>query len=199
MNMHVQKTNRSIVYTYKMGYATYTCPAEGGLGCFYLALFACLLSALIAGCVPIPTKEHGLITGRGQILAEDVTSLENGKTSREEVLLKFGEPSLVLNNQKTLVYRWTVSAGGYIGVVVMPMAAAPVGGDITKDYLVILEFDGEGRLVRFERSGRWGSSQSRINEWIPSENARPRRRGRAPVRAAISGASCSARSRGPDR
>lgn len=172
MSKRVPKADRMYVCTDKWGYVTSDCPMEGAMVRFCSTLLLYVLLAVLAGCVviPIPTKEHGLITGRGQIPAEDVTFLENGKTSREEVLLKFGEPSLVLNNQKTLVYRWTVSAGGYIGVVVMPMAAAPMGGDVTKDYLVILEFDGEGRLVRFERSGGMGSSLSRINKWIPAEN-----------------------------
>ena len=134
----------------------------------------CLLSAIFSGCaiLPFPTKEHGLTSGRGQILPEELASLEKGKTTREEVLLRYGEPSLVLNDQKILVYKWMVLAGGYVWVVVIPPFGGAVGGgDIPKEYVVTLEFDGEGRLVRFELSGSiWSSSQSRINERVPPES-----------------------------
>ena len=116
------------------------------------------------GCIVIPTPEHALLEGRGEIDESDITFLTVSKTTREEVLLRFGEPDLVLHDQRILIYHWTVShgyffvGGGYSGA----------GGPIPKDYLFMLEFDGEGRLKRFEIGGSiWTPEQYRIDKWTP--------------------------------
>ena len=42
------------------------------------------------------------------------------------------------------------------------------GGDIRKNYLFMLEFEEEGRLKRFERSGSlWSKAQYRLDKWTP--------------------------------
>jgi len=45
---------------------------------------------VFAGCVIIPTPEHTLLEGRGKIEESDTAFLETAKTTREEVLLRFG-------------------------------------------------------------------------------------------------------------
>jgi hypothetical protein len=117
------------------------------------------------GCIVIPTPEHGLLAGRGEIKESDIAFLSVSKTTLEDVLLRFGEPDLVLQDQHILIYHWKVShgywfiGGGYSGV----------GGTIPKDYLFMLEFNGEGRLKRFEISGCFlTSAEDRIDKWTPS-------------------------------
>jgi len=129
------------------------------------ALLALLAVFFLAGCImiPIPEDEGTLTFGRGQIQETDLSFLEPGKSTREEVLLRFGEPSQVLNNEKLIVYRWAVDAGL---LVVYP---APIL-DYSRFYVVLLEFDENGRLVRTKRSGSiWSGEQSIINEWNPEE------------------------------
>lgn len=140
-----------------------------------LLLLAYIVLALFAGCIVIPTPEHALLEGRGEIDESDIAFLSKSKTTREDVVLRFGEPDLVLHDQHTLVYHWKVShgywlIGGYVGAA---------GGVIPKDYLFMLEFDEEGRLKRFERSGSfWRSTKSRLDEWTPpgSEKLTPKGR-----------------------
>jgi len=133
-----------------------------------------LIAAYLSGCaiIPIITTEQGLRSGRGQILESDLAAFEIGKTTREEVLFKFGEPSLVLNDQKLIVYRWAVSKGGAIFVAVAPGAGmAATAGPIDRYYLVRIEFNENGRLLRFDRSSSiWSEMDKKINEWIPSED-----------------------------
>ena len=104
-------------------------------------LFVCAV-VVLASCIVTP--EHGLLEGRGEIDDSDILLLEEGKSTSEEVLLKFGEPDLILHDQRTLVYHWQVvrgyKHGGYTGAYTL-----------SKDYLFILEFDGEGRLKRVEK------------------------------------------------
>ena len=90
--------------------------------------------------------------------------LESTKTTREDVLLRFGEPDLILNQDRILIYHWTVShgywfaGGGY----------SAVGGPIPKDYLIMLEFDEQGHLKKYERTGSiLTSPQARIDKWTP--------------------------------
>lgn len=132
--------------------------------CGLLARCASLLLGLILvalqGCaLPIPTPEHGLLSGRGEINEAAVAFLGVAKTTREEVLLRLGEPSATLDDERTLIYRWSV-VGAYVD-----------GGNIfgiwpiPKHYQVLFEFDDRGRLKRFERSpAAW-------DEWTPPKGA----------------------------
>jgi len=134
--------------------------------CFpFLASF--FLVALV-GCVVIPTQEH-LIEGRGKIDESDIAFLTVSKTTREDVLLRFGEPDLILNDQRIMIYHWIVSHGYWL----TGGGYSAVGGPISNDYLFMLEFDEEDRLKRFERSGRgvieamWFPTLGRIDNWTP--------------------------------
>ena len=134
-----------------------------------LLLWACMVFATFAGCVVIPTPEHDLLAGRGEINETDIAFLKVGKTTREDVLLRFGEPDMVLHDQRTLAYHWKVAHGywftgyGYSGA----------GGVIPKDYLFMLEFDEQGCLKRFERSGTiLSAAQTRLDKWSPSDSGK---------------------------
>ncbi|MGE5839022.1 MAG: YajG family lipoprotein [Deltaproteobacteria bacterium] len=129
-----------------------------------LPFIICCFLGVFSGCVIIPTPEHTLLDGRGKIEASDVVFLENAKTTREEVLLRFGEPDLILDHDRVLVYHWAVSHGyWFVGAYY-----TGAGGPIPKDYLFILEFDDQGFLKRFERTGSiWTSAQARLDRWTP--------------------------------
>ena len=131
-----------------------------------LLSLCCLYLSVLMGCVIIPTPEHGLLEGRGKIEATDLAFLEKGKTAREEVLLRFGEPDLILDHGRVLIYHWVVShgywfvGGGYSGG----------GGPIPKNYSLIIEFDEQGLLKDFESTGSiWTSTQSRLDKWTSPE------------------------------
>lgn len=69
-----------------------------------------LLSIATNGCVilPIPTPPHG---GAGVITEESVESLEAGKATRADVLLKLGDPAERLQEDRFFVYRWELTHG----------------------------------------------------------------------------------------
>jgi hypothetical protein len=137
-----------------------------------LPLLASILCIGLSGGIVIPTAEHGLIEGRGEITKSDIDFLTVGKTVREDVLLRFGEPDLVLNDQRILIYHWSVShgywfIGGYYSAG---------GGPIPKEYLFMLEFDGTGILNRFDVSGSiWTPVNNRIDKWAPQESKKIRK------------------------
>lgn len=130
-----------------------------------LPFLACIFLIGFVGCGVFPTPEHDLLEGRGKIDESDIAFLTVGKTTREDVLLKFGEPDLVLYDQRILIYRWRVIQGyGFILLYAIDY------GPVSRDYLFMLEFDGEGRLKRFERYGDYASVEKAIDKWTPPDS-----------------------------
>ncbi len=111
---------------------------------------ACLILVSVPGCIIIPMPEHDLLAGRGKIGEEDIAFLKIGETSREDVVLRFGEPDVILFDQRILAYSWAVSVG-YAAVFAPGGGGAPLG----KHYLFMLEFDDEGKLRRGEINSSW--------------------------------------------
>jgi len=134
-----------------------------------------IVLVLLAGCIVVPLPEHALLGGRGAISEQDSASLGVGETIREFVLLTFGEPDLVLNQQNIFIYHWQVSQGYFL----VGGYGAGAAGPIAKDYLLMLEFDQEGRLSRFERFGSvWQTAQAKINAWAGPNVEWSEKRGR---------------------
>jgi hypothetical protein len=131
---------------------------------------------LIAGCMVIPTPEHGLLAGRGEIKETDLEFLQIGTTTREDVLLRFGEPDWVSSDQCVLAFHWRVSKGVWLVIAAGPYGAGGVaGGDIPKTYLFMLEFNPAGRLRRYDISGSiWSPVEKRLQTWsAPDSVKRP--------------------------
>jgi outer membrane protein assembly factor BamE (lipoprotein component of BamABCDE complex) len=84
-----------------------------------LPLVSILLCSLTLSCVPIPKK----VGTRGKITKPALEFLEEGVTSREQVLLHLGEPDFVGENEQIFVWDWVrawdIWLVGY-GVAVFP-------------------------------------------------------------------------------
>lgn len=108
------------------------------LGSLLLVLFS-------SACMIIPTPEHR-IAGRVPCDEEKTTFIMKETTSKEEVLLKLGEPDLVLNQERIFVYRWEMVAayffvGGY---------GAGAMGPIQRSHFLIIEFNDKNMITRHE-------------------------------------------------
>jgi len=96
----------------------------------------------LGGCILIPTPS---VVGYSVITDKTIESLEPGKTTRADVLLKLGEPGERLEDDRIFVYHWEQVAGFGIG----PTA-------LTNDHYLALEFGPDKRLKRVkEFSGDW--------------------------------------------
>ena len=101
---------------------------------------------VLSACIYIPTPQHTILEGRGMIGIEEIEDFKIDTTSREEVLLRFGEPDFTLNEQSIFAYSWTrvqgylFIGGGYSGT----------GGPVGKTTLLLFEFDSMNLLKRFE-------------------------------------------------
>lgn len=109
-----------------------------------------LVLSLQTGCLIWPFPTGDLLAGRGRITPQYISTLQAGVATREDVLLRLGEPDEVLEGGRVLVYRWTeargffAAAGGYGGGVAVPFPGHRA---------LRLEFGPDARLVRlaFER------------------------------------------------
>ncbi len=123
-----------------------------------------LLIALFTGaCIVIPTPEHRL-GGRVPCDDEKTAFIVKDTTSKEEVLLKLGEPDLVLNQERIFVYRWEMVAayffvGGY---------GAGTGGPIQRPHFLIIEFNDKNMISRHEGRASVFSSSTPSVETLKS-------------------------------
>lgn len=109
-------------------------------------LLLCVSFAL-SSCLVVPTPEHGLSSGRGKITQSEWATVEDGVTTREQVLLRFGEPSVRRFDDEMFIYEWTVkTAYVYFGGGYGPGQELP----IRKQYQATLVFDENGILERHD-------------------------------------------------
>jgi len=107
-------------------------------------LLLLLLGALLlAGCFPLPTVPRGLGVVPDK---ETLESLLPGEASRADVLLLLGEPQHRLDDNRFLMYEWTVAYGSAIVYLVAEVIPVPA---VAPHYLC-LEFGPDSRLVRRE-------------------------------------------------
>ena len=100
----------------------------------------------LSGCILIPTPS---VVGYSVITNKSIESLEPGKTTRADVLLKLGEPGERLEDDRIFVYHWEQVTG-------FGMVPTALGGTITNDHYLGLEFRPDNRLKRVkEFSGDW--------------------------------------------
>lgn len=101
------------------------------------------------GCLIWPFPTGHLLAGRGRITPQYAAAVKVGQSTREEVLLHFGEPDEVQEGGKVFLYRWTEARGFFAMAAYGSGVAIPFPGHRA----VRLEFDADGRLVRvsFER------------------------------------------------
>ena len=112
---------------------------------FFIAI---LISALCTGCVMIiPTLEHVEGPTRGVIEQETLGSIRAGVTTREEVLLRLGEPDVVMRNERLFGYHWVTVWGKFF----VAYGGAGGGGPLWQTrYLALFEFDEKGIVKRHE-------------------------------------------------
>jgi len=82
---------------------------------------------------------------------ESIATIIQGQTRKEEVFLALGEPDEVAPDGSRLVYRWVKvkaiwAAGSHYGAS---------GGEIPREYQLIITFDERGVVAHREIQARW--------------------------------------------
>jgi len=129
------------------------------LTCFILVL-------VLQSCIMLPEPEHGLHDGRGMIKPEDTKTLQIGVTTREAILLQFGEPDATLNQQTVFVYGWTTIVGEIYVFIFNERYYMELRT------LLMIEFDSQNLLKRFEyiyTDSEEGSTMKSAIKWVSKE------------------------------
>jgi hypothetical protein len=109
-----------------------------------------LLLCLHLGCIPVsPFYRSDVWTNgpRGDPMRQNVEKAtgkgfpKKGSATREEVLVRLGEPDQYSEDQKEFVYRWRMVIGFY------PGCSSP---DVKKTYLLRIRFDDAGVVRDFD-------------------------------------------------
>jgi len=102
--------------------------------------------ALLAGCTPPLLRQAEL----AEIQVEWLAFLNDGKTTREDVLLRLGTPSAQLEGERILTYAFSRDAGGAWGPVARRWGRAQKAPIFSERHIgsLVLVFAADGRLVR---------------------------------------------------
>lgn len=120
----------------------------------------------VAGCVVIPTPTTPLMG----IPAEQRDAFKLGETRRADLLMRYGEPEIRLDNDRVLVYRWE-----RMRAVILLLPYAFVGAPITDAEALFLEFGPDGRLLRLATTNAWKQDTiaGQVESWARGESLLP--------------------------
>jgi hypothetical protein len=114
-----------------------------------------LVWMVVSGCItiPIPTKETKILSGK-PVAEQQIEFLTPGTTTRDEVIRQLGNPHIIWEDARIITYDWDMRRG-----ILLWAAGAYVTGnmgikDIPKHYLLVIQFDEQDRVARFERAVR---------------------------------------------
>lgn len=115
---------------------------------------------LFAGCLIIPTPEHG-----GSVITEDtINRFQKEKTTRAEVLLLLGDPVERRLEDRYFVYIWQRVAGyWFVGAY-----TTGVGGEIPRTHYLCIEFTKDNRIKRFThlRGISKDNARKQLEQWM---------------------------------
>jgi outer membrane protein assembly factor BamE (lipoprotein component of BamABCDE complex) len=112
-----------------------------------------IIAALIpsaGGCILVPTPSHKSDTfaTRQNLSHKSAEQIQVGVTSREQVLLLFGEPDATFDRQRRFVYLWADVTAWWFAAA----GNSSAGGEIGEGSALEIDFDPRGivsrRLVR---------------------------------------------------
>jgi len=117
-------------------------------------LLALLLTFVLTltGCLIAPVPAFGRKTVDGtRIQKEDVSFVQPGRTTREELVQRFGEPWAHYRDLAVMVYYWDVRKGYWVWGFVTPYGGASgVAGDITSLQYLFVQLDESDRVQRYD-------------------------------------------------
>jgi len=102
------------------------------------------LLLLLTACIPVPTPEHSILSGRAMIGDNDIQRLVAGKgdLTREDILLELGDPNKRFDQDKYFCYGWQRTQA----YVFLPYAA----GEMGQIHWLCMQFDNDSRLILIE-------------------------------------------------
>jgi hypothetical protein len=129
-------------------------------------LFCALISQ--TGCIllPIPTQERKVLAGN-PVTEEQLVFLAPDVTTKSEVITRLGSPDVIWEEARLFVYNWEMRQAILIWAVGGGYSGAAGAWDVPKYYMLLIQFDDQDRVERFERAVRppYKSYGDFLKEW----------------------------------
>ena len=134
---------------------------------FSFFLLSMVLLQVSCIMVPIPTKENKVLAGT-PVTKEQQSFIVPMQTTREEVVARLGNPDIIWEDARVFVYNWDMRQGMLLWAIGGYGAGAAGLSDIEKHYLLLIQFDEQGKVQRFERTTRplMQSYSNFLEEWL---------------------------------
>lgn len=122
-----------------------------------------------AGCVwlPIPTAERKVLAGK-PVAEEQLAFIVPNTTTRSEVVARLGNPDVIWEDARLFAYNWEMRQGILVWAVGAYYSGAAGVADIPRHYMLLIQFDDQDRVQRFERAVRPARETygDFLKEWI---------------------------------
>lgn len=134
-------------------------------------IISLLFCAMISqnGCIllPIPTQESKVLAGT-PVTEEQLAFLVLNMTTKSEVTARLGSPDVIWEEARLFAYNWDVRQGILVWAVGGGYSGAAGVYDIPKHYMLLIQFDDQDRVQRFERAVRPSNKPygDFLKEWI---------------------------------
>jgi hypothetical protein len=127
-----------------------------------------LISAVIsvplfcAGCLYVPNLSH--VVGPRAPDEKTVSSIKEGVTSEEDILLMFGEPDRAMENEKFFQYWWHEDLGEFV-MLGLPPEGSRSEAVVMRMYSLLIYFDENNIVRKFEikTTGKFVTFNPRAN------------------------------------
>ncbi len=116
-----------------------------------LQTFTVILLFTLAGCLvaPVPSFGHKVASGK-RIQAEDLSFVQPGETTRDDVVKSLGEPWAHYQDLGVMVYYWETLEGHWIWGIWAIEASAGGAEEITRLHYLFIQLDERDRVQRYE-------------------------------------------------
>ncbi|HEX2966039.1 MAG TPA: hypothetical protein VHO84_09640, partial [Syntrophorhabdaceae bacterium] len=114
--------------------------------CVPLILSRCVI-------IPIPTAESKVLAGK-PVAENQLSFLTPNITPKQKVIEQLGSPDVIWEDKRVFVYIWDMRQGVLFWAVGAYMTGALGAEDIPKHCLLLIQFDEQDRVYRFERTVR---------------------------------------------
>jgi outer membrane protein assembly factor BamE (lipoprotein component of BamABCDE complex) len=101
--------------------------------------------------VPVPTPENKVLSGK-QVKEEQLSFLSPSITTKQDVLERLGNPTVIWEDARVFVYRWEMRQGILFWAVGAYYSGALGMTDLPKKYLFLIRFDEQDRVRLFEKT-----------------------------------------------
>ncbi len=117
-----------------------------------LKVFLFCISLVLAGCVllPIPLPENKVLAGK-PVTEEQLSFLSSKDTTMQQVIDRLGNPNVIWEDTRIFVYHWEMRQGILFWAVGAYYSGAMGMMEIPKHYLLLIQFNEQDRIVRFDR------------------------------------------------